>query len=346
MAKTGSKSDYTEQQMWDYFLGKGLNEYGVAGLFGNLYKESGLSSNNLQNTGNTKLDMTDAEYTSAVDDGSYTNFVKDGYGYGLAQWTYYTRKQNLKDYADDGNYSIGSRKMQCKFLYKELKESYSSVLKTLKSATSVSEASNAVLLKYEKPADTSTSVQEARTKAGEKYYKKYASSEATSTDEDDSTTSTEEINTSLSAGAKLILKNCPLYANSTTATKSNTLTGTYYLWGTTKTNGRYKITNKKANAGVSGQVTGWVDASYVEGSSSTSSSSSTTTTIKAGLKLTLKSCPLYASSTATKKSNTVTGTYYLWDATKKNSRYRITNKKSNVGVSGQVTGWISSTYVS
>ena len=43
--------------------------------------------------------MTDAEYTAAVDSGSYTNFVRDSAGYGLAQWTYYSRKQALYDYA-------------------------------------------------------------------------------------------------------------------------------------------------------------------------------------------------------------------------------------------------------
>ena len=329
--KIGSKSDMTDKEMWAYFKGKGLNDYGIAGLFGNLYKESGLVSNNLQNTGNTALGMTDAEYAAAVDDGSYTNFVNDSYGFGLAQWTYYSRKQDLLDYADSGNFSIASRQMQCEFIYKELSESYSSVLKTLKNATSVSEASNAVLLKYEKPADTGSSVQAARTAAGETYYEKYAGTSGSTT------TSTS----SLTAGMKLTLSKCPLYASSTSTSKSNTVTGTYYLWSATATNGRYKITNKKANVGVSGQVTGWINASYVTGTSSSS-----TSTITAGMTLTLSKCPLYASSTATSKSNTITGTYYLWDTTKKNSRYRITNKKANAGVSGQVTGWIDSSYVS
>jgi hypothetical protein len=52
---------------------------------GNLYAESGLRSNNLQNTYEKKLGMTDEQYTAAVDNGSYTNFVRDAAGYGLAQ---------------------------------------------------------------------------------------------------------------------------------------------------------------------------------------------------------------------------------------------------------------------
>lgn len=56
------------------------------------YAESGLMPNNLQNTYNNKLGKTDAEYTAAVDNGSYGNFVKDSAGYGLAQWTYWSEK--------------------------------------------------------------------------------------------------------------------------------------------------------------------------------------------------------------------------------------------------------------
>ena len=39
-----------EQVIHDYFKAKGLNEYGIAGLMGNLFAESGLKPNNLQNS--------------------------------------------------------------------------------------------------------------------------------------------------------------------------------------------------------------------------------------------------------------------------------------------------------
>lgn len=69
------------------------------------------------------------------------------------------------------------------------------------------------------------------------------------------------------------------------------------------------------------------------------------TTIKAGMKLSLKSVPLYISSAVKTQAGTVTGTYYLWDSKKYNNRYRITNTSSNVGNASQVTGWIDSKYV-
>lgn len=169
---TGSEGD--EKRMWDYLLDKLGNEYGVAGLMGNIYAESALRSNNLQNSYETKLGYTDATYTAAVDNGTYTNFVRDSAGYGLAQWTYYSRKQALLDYAKACKKSIGDYEMQLGFLYKELSESYKTVLNELKSAKSVLEASNTVLTKFERPADMGTTVQNRRAGYGQKYYDKYA----------------------------------------------------------------------------------------------------------------------------------------------------------------------------
>jgi len=168
-----------EKTIWDFFHGKGLNDYGVAGLMGNLYAESGLIPNNLQNTGNKKLGMTDAEYVTAVDNGSYKKFVKDSQGFGLAQWTFWSRKQALLDFANSLGVSIGDLNMQLNFLWKELTESYSGVLSVLRNASSILEASNAVLFNFERPANQDESVQRKRASFGQVYYDKYVSTPQT-----------------------------------------------------------------------------------------------------------------------------------------------------------------------
>lgn len=160
--------------IWDFFIGKGLNAYAVAGIMGNLTAESSLRPNNLQNTYEKKLGMTDASYTKAVDNGTYTNFVRDSAGYGLAQWTYWSRKQALLEYAKSVNKSIGDLTMQLEFMWKEL-QGYTSVMKVLKSATSIRQASDAILTGYERPADQSESVKVKRTGYGQTHYNKYAS---------------------------------------------------------------------------------------------------------------------------------------------------------------------------
>mgnify|MGYP006873000906 CR=1 FL=1 len=155
-----------EQVIWNFLKEKIGNEYGVAGLMGNLYAESGLIPTNMENAYEKTLGYTDATYTAAVDNGTYTKFGSDAVGYGLAQWTYSTRKKALLAYAKQKGVSIGDLNMQLEYLYKELNESYSSVLKTLKSTTSIENASNKVLTDFERPANQSNSVKTLRAKYG------------------------------------------------------------------------------------------------------------------------------------------------------------------------------------
>ncbi len=164
----------TEKHIWLFLMEKIGNAYGVAGLMGNIYAESGLRANNLQNSYEKKLNITDEEYTRLVDDNAYPDFVKDKAGYGLAQWTFWSRKQALLEFAKFQGKSIGDLQMQLDFLWKELKESYPGVLTVLQGAENVRQASDAVLLWYERPADQSEAVQEKRAEYGQSYYDKYA----------------------------------------------------------------------------------------------------------------------------------------------------------------------------
>ncbi|MCI9026699.1 MAG: N-acetylmuramoyl-L-alanine amidase [Lawsonibacter sp.] len=166
----------TEKIIWDCLKAQGLSDYGTAGLMGNLKAESGPNPTNLQNSFERKLGYTDASYTAAVDNGTYTNFVHDGAGYGLAQWTYWSRKQGLLDYARTAGKSIGDTKMQVGYLVFELKKY--GLWEALMAATSVREASDIIMLRYEKPASIYTADREKslekRAGFGQEYYEKYA----------------------------------------------------------------------------------------------------------------------------------------------------------------------------
>lgn len=170
-ASTGSKED--EKKLWDFLIARIGNEYGVAGLMGNLYAESALRSNNLQGTYEKSLGYTDDTYTAGVDNGTYTNFVKDSAGYGLAQWTFWSRKQALLEYAKSVNKSISDFDMQMEFLWNELSKNYKSTLEALKSANSVREASTYVLIHYEAPANQGEEAQTKRADYSLKYYDAY-----------------------------------------------------------------------------------------------------------------------------------------------------------------------------
>lgn len=152
------------------------NPYGVAGLMGNLYVESRLDSTLLQGTSSRRLGLSSQEYTAKVDNGSYSEFISDKAGYGLAQWTYSTRKEALLNYAQKAKCSIGDLSMQLSFLWEEL-QSYKICLETLKKATSVKQASDIVVERYEKPADQSEKAKQNRANYGQKYYDKFVKSE-------------------------------------------------------------------------------------------------------------------------------------------------------------------------
>lgn len=148
------------------------NEFGVFGVIGNIGKESNFSSINLQNTGNTKLDMSDEEYTKAVDDGSYTNFIRDSLGYGLTQWTYWSRKQALYEFAKQMGTSIGDENMQIDFIIRELQTGYKGTLNKLKSVDSLRTATKIFMEEYERPADQSETALNKRVAIGEEWYQK------------------------------------------------------------------------------------------------------------------------------------------------------------------------------
>lgn len=162
------------EKIWNRLGDEGFNDCGKGGLIGNLDAESGLKPKNLQNSYEKKLGYTDDSYTAAVDNSSYGNFVKDSAGYGLAQWTYWSRKQNMLTFARAAGKSIGDLEMQLDFLCKELKESYPTVYSKLKTAASVREASDIVLTQFERPADQSEAVKLKRANMGQKYYNQYA----------------------------------------------------------------------------------------------------------------------------------------------------------------------------
>lgn len=164
----------TEEKIWSFLKAQGLSDAGTAGVMGNIYAESGLKPDNLQNSYEGKLGYRDAEYTEMVDHGTYPSFVHDKAGYGLCQWTYWSRKQALLDYAKAKGTSIGDLDMQLGFLMQELNQGYKALVANLKTASTVREASDAFLLQFERPADQSETVKAKRAEYGQKYLDKYA----------------------------------------------------------------------------------------------------------------------------------------------------------------------------
>lgn len=165
----------TEQLIWGNLDLLKLSDFAKAAILGNLDAESGLRSNNMQDA-YEKL-FNDETYTKAVDDGTYSKekFIHDGIGYGLAQWTYWTRKQALYEtVVEKLGLSIGDRYGQIAFMIDELKRSFPTMLSELKECTTIAEATNLVMRKYEAPSNQSTKEQKRRAEFAFKHYGKLA----------------------------------------------------------------------------------------------------------------------------------------------------------------------------
>lgn len=157
-----------DKKIWDQLYRDIGNPYGVAGLMGNLFAES--SMNPYCITGSKAKDTTGIDYTNDVEALviSKDEFIHDGVAYGLAQWRYYSRKERLYDMAKALNLPLGAAATQITYLLSEIR-TYKTVWNTLMNAKSVKEASDIVLEKYEKPANTSDAVKEKRSAYGMQY---------------------------------------------------------------------------------------------------------------------------------------------------------------------------------
>ena len=123
-----------EKKVWDFLKLKGLTNAGAAGFMGNLFCESGIESARYEDDYHDTIGLTNEEYVAKVNSGEYTNFVNDRAGFGLAQWTYPSRKQALLNKCI-GN--IGDMDCQLEFLYDELKHDFPEVLNLLTSSNDI-----------------------------------------------------------------------------------------------------------------------------------------------------------------------------------------------------------------
>ena len=185
----------TRDKVWNYLISIGCNEYGAAGMMGNLFAESSVDPSTVEAllaqrynedgkieylrpvNVDVNIQANNATYTAAVDEGeiSYSEFLSPRnkhYGYGLAQWTTSSRKAKLWQNTRSKGVSIADLTGQLKTLENELTSQYSNVFGVLKSAKSISEASDIVLMKFEQPANASA-MKETRRNYSKQFYDLY-----------------------------------------------------------------------------------------------------------------------------------------------------------------------------
>lgn len=128
----------------------GLSAAGACAMIGNMWCESALISNNVQDN----CTLGDFDYTNAVDSGTITRwqFMADGFGYGLCQWTHSSRKFNLWEQAHALGVSIGDGDMQVGFCLAELQSDFPELYKFLCETDDLAAASDWICKDFENPA--------------------------------------------------------------------------------------------------------------------------------------------------------------------------------------------------
>jgi hypothetical protein len=158
-----------EKVIWDFIYSRCANPYGAAALMGNLMAESSLNPRNV--TGSK-----DPNYVQKADAGTI-DFVHDGHAFGLVQWCFRTRKEGLLNSAKASGASVGDINIQLNYMWKELKESYKTAYNAIMNAINIREASDVIMIKYEKPANTSETMKQKRANYGQQFFNTFASGE-------------------------------------------------------------------------------------------------------------------------------------------------------------------------
>ena len=173
----------SKKTIWEYLKAKGFSDVATAAIMGNMEAESNCVSCRLQGDFSTDYQKS-REYTAMVDRGdiSREQFIYNGPGgggYGLCQWTYWSRKAGLYDLAKEQGVSVGDEFIQVEWPARELfQDEFRPVLNTLQNSESIRECSDMMIKKFLRPADQSDAVCVQRAKFAREICAEFAGGEA------------------------------------------------------------------------------------------------------------------------------------------------------------------------
>lgn len=142
-----------EQTIYNRLRYHGMTEAAALGMLGNWACESGNEPFRVQGDFSAYRTISKA-YVQSLTNGSMTKqqFQNDQKGFGLAQWTYYSRKAELYDFWKVSGKGIDDASMQADFAVKELKRDYSALWAFLQATTDIFTATSRICREFERPA--------------------------------------------------------------------------------------------------------------------------------------------------------------------------------------------------
>ena len=143
------------QTIFERLRKAGCTPTGSLALMGNWQCESGLESCRVQ--GDFQSDrLKSKDYASRIDNGRVSDeeWCRDGKGWGLAQWTFYTRKAALLQFCRRRGVPVANEAAQVDFAISELQTQYKAVWEDLTTCgeEDLYKVVELVCVKYEAPA--------------------------------------------------------------------------------------------------------------------------------------------------------------------------------------------------
>ena len=150
--------------IYDEVRKAGVTHQGAIGLLGNLQGEtSDFDPMSLETLYRNRFGLTDAEYVRRADAGLAVylskTFVYDSAGFGIAQWTWWSRKKGLLELAKSLGMSVGDLTVQVKYMLYEMQTRYTKTWQILTTTNNYEEAVKICVNEYEKPANALQAIQ-------------------------------------------------------------------------------------------------------------------------------------------------------------------------------------------
>lgn len=165
----------------------GATHAGACGVLGNLQGEtSDFDPRSCETSYLNRFGLTDDEYTRRADNDEVIydgkKFIKDSAGYGIAQWTYWSRKQDLLNLAKARGKSVGDLDVQIELMLNELKGHYGQCWKVISTADDYTKAVKICVTDWEKPANQSNAITR-RNSYAKVFYNEYKNIDAAPVEE-------------------------------------------------------------------------------------------------------------------------------------------------------------------
>ncbi len=145
----------TFAECWNMLVGMGFSIEQIIGVMANLYDEGKFSPTNVEDGRTESLEI------GVIDDSlDYIYDFEDGIGYGICQWTYFTRKEGLLNMAIEMNGSVSDLDVQLAYLKWELenwkiintnREDGGYTLEDFLKLDTVEDATTAFMIHFENP---------------------------------------------------------------------------------------------------------------------------------------------------------------------------------------------------